>query len=370
MIDDTPLTDSTPAQQTAVVGYTASGSSQLEAVAITGAYEFSPGQTQNGFSPSWAASANPPHIPSHFSYTADGMSHTNLTAVSAIAVTMRIQTAINPDVFQDQGALLVQMSNGDMFFRPLNAQLPNWAGITQVHSIQVISVSIGTSFSAFNHTTSFAPSIFDVEFPCFTRGTLIETDQGLIPVESLKVGDLVRTADHGFKPIVWIGSRSLDRVDLAARPKLRPIEIKAGALGPGLPLRDLVVSPQHRVLVKSRIVQRLFAQDEVLVAAIHLVGSAGIQRLNDCNQVEYFHFMLDQHEVVFAEGAPTESLYLGKQAAKMLPTSCMDEILTLFPDLHPGEGVPARTFVTGKQGREIATKHISQGQALLPALRN
>lgn len=366
MIDNTPLSDSTPSQQQSAVGYTATGSNQLQAVAVTGDYQFPSAPTANGFSPSWAASGNPPYIPTHFSYTANGVSQGNLTAVSALSVTMRIQTGVNPDVYQNQGALLVQMSNGDMFFRPLNAQLPSWAGITQVHSIEVVSVATtSASFSAFNHTTSFSPTIFDVDFPCFARGTMIETDSGLIAVECLKVGDLVMTADHGVQPIAWIGSRLLDGIDLASRPKLKPIEIKANALGSGLPVRDLVVSPQHRILVSSQIVRHLHARDEVLVAAVHLVGYPGIRQVSDCSQVEYFHFMLAEHEVVYAEGTPTESLYLGVQAAKMLPASSLAEILTLFPMLRPGEVIPARQFVTGRQGREIAQRHMVEGHALL-----
>src|SRR5690606_18039618 len=91
------------------------------------------------------------------------------------------------------------------------------------------------------------PDLLDNEHTgvlCFARGTLIETVRGAIAVEELTLGDLIRTLDSGYQAIRWIGCRKLGSNELAASPKLQPVRIKAGALGAGLPLRDLVVSPQ------------------------------------------------------------------------------------------------------------------------------
>ncbi|WP_353143118.1 Hint domain-containing protein, partial [Paracoccus sp. (in: a-proteobacteria)] len=88
---------------------------------------------------------------------------------------------------------------------------------------------------------------------CFIAGTLILTADGEVPIEQIGVGDLVQTRDNGLQPVRWIGSQKLGAAELAAMPKLQPIRVKAGALGPDAPRQDLLVSPQHRVLVRSKI---------------------------------------------------------------------------------------------------------------------
>ncbi len=90
----------------------------------------------------------------------------------------------------------------------------------------------------------------------------------------------------------------------------------AGALGPGHPARPLVVSPQHRILVRSAIAQRMFGSAEVLVAAKQLLSLDGIDVAQDLETVEYFHILFDRHEIVFAKGTETESLYTGPQALR------------------------------------------------------
>ena len=97
-----------------------------------------------------------------------------------------------------------------------------------------------------------------------------------MPVERLEIGDLIDTKDHGPREICWIGSRTLTKSELVATPKICPVRIKAGALGRGVPQRDLVVSPQHRILVRSAIAERMFGNPEVLVAAKHLLALEGI----------------------------------------------------------------------------------------------
>ena len=96
------------------------------------------------------------------------------------------------------------------------------------------------------------------------------------------------------------------------RSKLWPVRICVGALGNGLPERDLLVSRQHRMLVSSRIALRMFGQADVLIPAIRLTALPGIAIDTNVTEVEYFHILLANHEVVFAEGAATESLYTGK----------------------------------------------------------
>lgn len=203
---------------------------------------------------------------------------------------------------------------------------------------------------------------------CFTTGTQIETANGLVAIEDLVAGDLVMTADHGLQPLRWLGRRKLDAIDLAANPHLRPIRITAGALGGGLPARDLLVSPQHRMLVRSKIAQRMFAAAEVLVAAKQLVAVEGIEVAEDVTEVEYFHALFDRHQIVFAEGAATESFYVGAQAIKSLDNASAREIYELFPELETrGEDMPApaRMLVKGRPSRNLAERHARNGVALV-----
>lgn len=208
-------------------------------------------------------------------------------------------------------------------------------------------------------------------FPCFTRGTLLFTDRGEIAVEDLRPGDLVLTADHGLRPIRWIGSRKLDAIDLQARPNTLPVRIKAGSLGNGYPLNDLLVSPQHRILVRSKLAQRMMGAMEVLVAAKHLLALDGVAVADEVTEVEYFHILFDRHEIVWANGTETESLYIGPEAAKAVGDSAMEEIITLFPHLQNNCLIreplfdAARQLSNGKQARELVTKHIQKNRAIL-----
>ena len=200
--------------------------------------------------------------------------------------------------------------------------------------------------------------------PCFCRGTLILTNRGPVAVEQLAVGDLVVTRDHGLQPLRWSGSRSLDRIDLALAPKLRPIRICAGALGNGLPETDLMVSPQHRVLVRSSIAQRMFGAAEVLVAAKQLLAIEGIEQV-DAEAVDYVHILFDRHEIVVSNGAETESLYTGAEALKAVGPAAREEILALFPEFRETPAEAARPLIPGSRARHLAERHARNRKALI-----
>ncbi|MFB2531728.1 Hint domain-containing protein [Paracoccus sp. p3-h83] len=202
---------------------------------------------------------------------------------------------------------------------------------------------------------------------CFTEGTLIDTARGPVAIEDLGIGDLVMTRDRGAQPIRWIGQRAIEADELEANPNLRPVRIRAGALGAGLPAADLVVSPQHRVLVRSRIAQRLFGTDEVLVAAKQLCQVDGIDIATDLTRVVYVHMLFDRHEVVTSNGAESESLFTGPEALKSVGAAARDEILAIFPELadRDYQAIPARTLASGRMGRKLAVRHIQNGKALV-----
>ncbi|MEO0939724.1 MAG: cadherin-like domain-containing protein [Pseudomonadota bacterium] len=178
--------------------------------------------------------------------------------------------------------------------------------------------------------------------PCFTPGTLIATPTGERRVEDLEVGDRVITRDNGIQEVRWTGHRALDAAKLKAAAHLNPVLIRRGALGGGLPERDMMVSPQHRVLIASEKAALFFEEREVLVAAKHLVGMDGIDVV-EASDVTYIHVMFDQHEVILSDGAWTESFQPGDQSMGSMDAETRAEIFELFPELATAEGIEAYT---------------------------
>lgn len=204
--------------------------------------------------------------------------------------------------------------------------------------------------------------------PCFVEGSLIRTAQGPRPVQTLRPGDLLETLDHGPRPILWIGHRRADAAHLDLRPQDRPIRLAAGALGPGRPARDLRVSPQHRVLLRSAIAARMLGSEETLVAARHLIGQPGISVQTDDRPVTYWHILMDRHEVIEAEGAWTESLYPGPVALRAFSPAQVAQIHALLPDLAQNGPPPfARPVPTGRQARQLSLRHLRNARPLVRA---
>lgn len=173
---------------------------------------------------------------------------------------------------------------------------------------------------------------------CFTPGTMIATPKGERRVETLKVGDRVITRDNGIQEIQWLGHRGVLGTELRRKPHLKPIMIKAGALGNGLPERDTLVSPNHRVLVASDKTALYFEEREVLVAAKHLIGLDGVS-VGDVTGTKYIHIMFAQHEVILSNGAWTESFQPGDYSLQGIGNAQRTEIIELFPELDTREGL-------------------------------
>ncbi|SFK95489.1 Hint domain-containing protein [Shimia haliotis] len=180
----------------------------------------------------------------------------------------------------------------------------------------------------------------NIEIVCFTPGTKILTPMGEIAVENLSEGDLVVTRDNGLQAIRWAGSRSLNAAELAARRELRPVMIRRGALGPNQPERDMMVSPNHRMLLVSEQAELLFEEREVLVAAKHLTHLEGVDVVN-VDDVTYIHIMCEQHEVVLADGAWSESFQPGDYSMQGIEQGQREEIYALFPELREKDGLAA-----------------------------
>ena len=165
--------------------------------------------------------------------------------------------------------------------------------------------------------------------PCFTPGSLIATDKGWRPVESLRPGDKVVTRDNGLRRIAWAGRRDLSFADLHEFPHLRPVLIRKGALGENNPVRDMLVSPNHRFLFTSPQVP----DGEYLQAARHLRHRRGIGTANALG-VSYLHILLEAHEVILADGSWTESFHPDDPTLAALGARTRVEILSLFPEIE------------------------------------
>ena len=135
-----------------------------------------------------------------------------------------------------------------------------------------------------------------------------------------------------------------------------------------MPERDLTVSPQHRILVNSKLARRLHGEDEVLVAAKHLLQVEGIDVVQDAESVIYVHFLFDRHQIVESEGAETESLFTGPEALKTVDSAAQVEILHLFPELasidYDRLSEPVLPILSGRQGRKLANRHANNKKHL------
>jgi len=182
--------------------------------------------------------------------------------------------------------------------------------------------------------------------PCFTPGTLIETDRGPRAIESLKPGDLVSTRDHGCQRLLWIGSRSVP-----GRGRFAPVVFAPGAIGNPV---ELTVSPQHRMLITGWQAELFFGQDEVLVPAKHLVNGDTIRQV-EAPEVTYIHLLLADHEIVMAGGVPSESYFLG-HALRGDASGARTELLALFPELEATASatLPARQIIRRHESTLLA----------------
>jgi len=200
------------------------------------------------------------------------------------------------------------------------------------------------------------------EPPCFTAGTLVDTPHGPRPVESLRAGDFVRTGDNGVQCLRWVGRRRIALNAAGAGDKLRPIRLRKDAIAPGVPARDIVVSPMHRVLVGNAQTELMFGQREVLAAARHLVNGQTVV-IDPVAEADYVHLLFDRHEIVTTAGLRSESFYPGGVGLAGFEAAAREEVFGLFPELRslPGSFGPA--------AREVLKRHEAEvlARAMAPA---
>jgi len=216
---------------------------------------------------------------------------------------------------------------------------------------------IGTAEGPPNTGGGSTPSGTYAVPPCFTRGTLIDTEHGPRPIETLVAGDRVWTMDDGLQPLRINLSTAFAAQDQSHDPALRPILICKNALGPGRPSHDIKVSQQHRILLEDWRAQLFYGEDQVLVAAKHLVNGTSIRLAPVAGQVTYFHLIFDRHQIVSTAGLHSESFYPGPGAMLSISRAARREFYAMFPQTR------ARPAVYGQSARP----EINASEALLLA---
>jgi hypothetical protein len=169
--------------------------------------------------------------------------------------------------------------------------------VTITGSLGSVTLQLDVSDGAAFATAPDGTGGTDFTIACFCRGTLIRTPSGEMPVEMLAIGDEVTTLSGRARPIRWIGRRAYDSRFIRGNRAVLPIRVSAGALAPGVPARDLWLSPAHSLF-----------RDGVLVPVNLLLNGASVVQAGRVERVEYFHLELDEHDIVFADGAPVETL--------------------------------------------------------------
>jgi hypothetical protein len=168
---------------------------------------------------------------------------------------------------------------------------------------------------------------------CFTPGTRLQGTDGPRLIESLRPGDLVQTKDNGLQPVIWTGQRRMSGARLYAMPHLRPIRFRAGALGIDRPDAELLVSPQHRMLVKGAAARALFNTSEVLVAAEDLLNDHSVMVDHTAREVTYVHVLLERHNIIWANGVETESFHPSNTALDTITPDQRDGLFQVLPGL-------------------------------------
>ncbi len=179
---------------------------------------------------------------------------------------------------------------------------------------------------------------------CFVAGTLIETPTGAKPVETLNPGDLVCTHDGPAQRLCWVGQTEVTGIG-----PLAPVRLPKGWNGLR---RDLYVSPQHRMLVDGPKCELMTANPSGLTPAIHLVDS-GLAEIAPRARVTYCHIMCENHEIVLAEGVPSESLLVTDRSLAGFSEEVAAEIRQLFPSLTSRQMVPAHPILKAYQTTAI-----------------
>ncbi|GHA41594.1 hypothetical protein GCM10008927_02470 [Amylibacter ulvae] len=195
-----------------------------------------------------------------------------------------------------------------------------------------------------------------MNFVCYAGRSFVQTPDGDKRIGTLRAGDLVTTVEHDDLPIRWIGKKRLNLTKPNTNARDFPVEIKRHALGKNKPNKTLLVSQQHRILIKGPIVQKLCCASEVLIAAKELTALNGIQIKTDQRQITYVHILLEDHQLLYVHGLEAETLYLGTETMRSLTDSGRKEVLAIFPELETLPPETVKPVITGQNARRLVSQ--------------
>ena len=265
-------------------------------------------------------------------------------------------TATLPTAISDGAGKVPPQFQGDNLMRITVQDYPA-AGETTALVFLPDQQATAAEMDAFGNGAIEAQNVNETPDPvpvCYVAGTRLETVNGPVPVENLRVGDMLMTRDDGPQPVRWIGWTQHGWPGTDER--LRPVRIPAGSLDGRLPHHDLMVSPQHRILLCREIFAFKGDDEECFAPALGFEGYRGIGRAMSCQTVRYYHVLLEHHSILTAEGVPSESFYPGPVAMSNLSLGHRLQIMALFPDLASdptsGYGPLCRPALTKRQAIE------------------
>jgi hypothetical protein len=212
-----------------------------------------------------------------------------------------------------------------------------------------------------NEVTTLADDLTALTTPttsCFFKGTLILTPYGERRVEDLVSGDLISTQDNGPQPIAWMCKNKISAKDMKANPDALHIRFSKGSLGYKIPHRDLILVPNHRLLIDDWRASYLFEESKVLATAVSLQNGKTVRAIKPRKiSVEYYHLVFENHEIITANGALSESLLLSDDFINSLSVKARAELGGIFTGaLNTTDAVhtqPVARLLTEQQGQTI-----------------
>lgn len=172
---------------------------------------------------------------------------------------------------------------------------------------------------------------------------MVETSEGPQPVEWLRAGDLLLTRDNGYQPVIWVGRTGIN--DTGALP---PVRIYSGSLGNHRPEHDLIVSPNHKLLLNSPMVGLHFGEDEVFAPASDIATEAEAAFEVPHSNYAYCHVLLANHEVILSEGIWIESLFPDEETLCFLGPDATQAIAKKLGSKHATSQTARMVLHTGE----------------------
>ena len=283
----------------------------------------------------------------YVTYTRDGTGYTDVpdaTVTYFATVTEDDGTVHNIEV------VVVQMTNGDVFVGDMQ-NAGNLDNLT-IRSIELTAPNTTNAAGYNSYQTT------NNTFVCYCAGTRIDTPDGPQRIETLRPGARITTKDSGVQLVRWIGSsRVMDPGSDA------PIRIGPGALGPNVPSHALCISPQHRIMLRSKIAFRMFGTAEILLPAHRLLVLDGVRRVEGLHSVRYWHLLCDAHHLIRANGAWAETLLPAKEAMRRLEALSNFVTCPNLPDV--GASRTVRLVPNGHAQRRFLLRHQQNGKSLV-----